>query len=60
MELTLLARLAFALEIDDETEIAHALASWVVAYQELEGKEKSGSKLSLPESLDHLRKEFRS
>ena len=51
-------RLAFAIQIDDRTEIAHALASWVVAYQELDGKEQSTQDLSLLDSLLALKTKF--
>lgn len=50
-----LIRLAFAVEMQGDTEIAHALASWVIAYQELKGKEKSESKYGLLESLITLK-----
>lgn len=53
-----LIRLAFSIEIDDSTEQAHALASWVVAYQKLAGRDESRAKVSFAESLSSLKSKF--
>ena len=50
-----LIRLAFALEVKNNDEIAFALASWVIAYQELQGREDSNTKFNLLESLLSLK-----
>lgn len=50
-----LIRLAYAIEVNSEWEVAEALASWCMAYQEL-GKIESSSKNSSAPLLDTLRR----
>ena len=53
-----LIRLAFSIKIQNITEIAHSLASWITSFQTLDGHEKANSILSLEESLTDLKEKF--